>query len=82
MKSAKICLFEKGDRQLERLECVQWLSIVCQSQSLITDVSSMLQAVTKCRLEFDLTRYKDFSLAFPGCQSQGQYSNAKVIKEK
>ncbi|XP_035825915.1 cilia- and flagella-associated protein 47 [Aplysia californica] len=32
------------------------------------------KAITKCRLEFDLTRYKDFSLAFPGCQSQEDYN--------
>ena len=33
-----------------------------------------MQAITKSRLEFDLTRYKDFTLAFPGCQSQEDYN--------
>jgi hypothetical protein len=30
--------------------------------------------VTKCRLEFDLTRFRDFTLNFPGYQTQDDYS--------
>ncbi|KAK3775916.1 hypothetical protein RRG08_017206 [Elysia crispata] len=32
------------------------------------------KAITKCRLEVDLTKYKDFSIAFPGCQSQEDFN--------
>ena len=31
--------------------------------------------LTKAKLEFDLTRYKDFTLNFPGFQTQGKFSN-------
>lgn len=32
------------------------------------------QAVTKSKLEFDLTRFRDFTLNFPGYQTQDDYS--------
>ncbi|XP_071134806.1 cilia- and flagella-associated protein 47-like isoform X3 [Mytilus edulis] len=32
------------------------------------------RAVTKAKLEFDLTRFRDFSLSFPGYQTQEDYS--------
>lgn len=34
----------------------------------------LLQAVTKSKLEFDLTRFRDFTLNFPGYQTQDDYS--------
>ncbi|KAK7478907.1 hypothetical protein BaRGS_00029888, partial [Batillaria attramentaria] len=33
---------------------------------------------TRCKLEFDLTRYKDFNLSFPGFQTPGEGQRSLV----
>lgn len=34
---------------------------------------------TKAKLEFDLSRYKDFRLNFPDCQTQGNHWRLLVV---
>lgn len=34
---------------------------------------------TKAKLEFDLSRYKDFRLNFPDCQTQGNHWSLLVV---
>ncbi|XP_052708553.1 cilia and flagella-associated protein 47-like isoform X1 [Crassostrea angulata] len=47
--------------------------VYCGSGSTIT-FKLRNQAVTKSKLEFDLTRFRDFTLNFPGYQTQDDYS--------